>query len=347
MLHVLKGSHGSLLSYKTATTLGILHLHVNHMTAQSLPQETLPTKYSSLFQGIGKLKGVEVKLHIDETIAPVAQQPRRIPFHIRKKVETELANLEKKDIIECVYGPTPWVSPLVIIPKKNGEIRISVDMRVANQAITRERHPLPTVDDLIHTLNGATVFSKLDLRSGYHQVPLAPESRYITTFATHQGLWRYTRLNFGTNSASEIFQKTIQDQLQGITGTLNISDDVIVFGKTQAEHDKALDAVCQKFVESNVTLNKKKCEFNKSSVTFFGFTFSEKGIAPDPKKVEAIKNAPAPTTSSGVRSFLGMATYCAKFIPKFSDVSAPLRELTKKDVSFQSKSTPSMRSSDF
>ena len=189
-------------------------------------------------------------------------------------------------------------------------------MRVANQAITRERHPLPTVDDLIHTLNGATVFSKLDLRSGYHQVPLAPESRYITTFATHQGLWRYTRLNFGTNSASEMFQKTIQDQLQGITGTLNISDDVIVFGKTQAEHDKALDAVCQKFVESNVTLN-KKCEFNKSSVTFFGFTFSEKGIAPDPKKVEAIKNAPAPTTSSGVRSFLGMATYCAKFIPKF------------------------------
>ena len=185
-------------------------------------------------------------------------------------------------------------------------------MRVANQAITRERHPLPTVDDLIHTLNGATVFSKLDLRSGYHQVPLAPESRYITTFATHQGLWRYTRLNFGTNSASEMFQKTIQDQLQGITGTLNISDDVIVFGKTQAEHDKALDAVCQKFVESNVTLN-KKCEFNKSSVTFFGFTFSEKGIAPDPKKVEAIKNAPAPTTSSGVRSFLGMATYCAKF----------------------------------
>ena len=338
VLHVLKGNHGSLLSYKTATALGILHIQVNHVTDQSspcLPPGTLPTKYPSLFQGIGKIKGVEVKLHIDETITPIAQQPRRIPFHIRKKVETELTNLEEKGIIERVYGPTPWVSPLVITPKKNGEVRICVDMRAANQAITRERHPLPTVDDLIHTLNGATVFSKLDLRAGYHQVPLAQESRYITTFATHQGLWRYTRLNFGTNSASEIFQKTIQDQLRGITGALNISDDVIIFGKNQAEHDKALDAVCKKFVDMNVTLNKKKCEFNKPSVTFFGFVFSGKGVAPDPKKVEAIKNAPAPTTSSGVRSFLGMATYCAKFIPKFSDVSAPLRELTKKDVPFR------------
>ena len=207
-------------------------------------------------------------------------------------------------------------------------------MRVANQAITRERHPLPTVDDLIHTLNGATVFSKLDLRAGYHQVPLSPESRHITTFATHKGLWRYTQLNFGTNSASGIFQKTKQDQLQGIPGTLNISDDVIVYGKTQAEHDRALDVVCQKFSKASLTLNRKKCESNKSSVTFFGFVFSGKGVVPDPKKVQAIKSAPAPTTSSSVCSFLGMATYCAKFIPKFSDLSAPLRELTKRDEPF-------------
>ena len=193
---------------------------------------------------------------------------------------------------------------------------------------------MPTIDDLIHTLNSATVFSKLDLRAGYHQLSLAPESQYITTFTMHKGLWRYTRLNFGTNSASEIFQKTIQDQLRNVSGALNISDDVIVFGKTQADHDAALDAVCQKFAEVNLTLNKKKCEFNKPSVTFFGFVFSGKGIAPDPPKIEAIKNAPAPTTASGVCSFLGMATYCAKFIPKFSDVSAPLRELTKKDKQF-------------
>ncbi len=161
------------------------------------------------------------------------------------------------------------------------------------------------------------------------------ESRYITTFATHKGLWRYTRLNFGTNSASEIFQKAIQDQLQNIPNSLNISDDVIVFGKTKAEHDTALASVCQKFADSNLTLNKNKCEFNKPSITFFGFVFSDKGIAPDPDKVNSIKSAQAPTTASGVRSFLGMATYCAKFIHKFSDVSEPLRESTKKNQPFQ------------
>jgi len=112
---------------------------------------------------------------------------------------------------------------------------------------------------------------------------------------------------------------------------LNISDDVIVFGKTQAEHD---DSVFRKFAEVNFTLNKQRYEFNKSSLTFFGFVFSSKGIAPDPHKIETINNASPPTSTSAVRSFLGMATYCTKFIPNFSDASEPLRQLTKKDVPF-------------
>ena len=279
-----------------------------------------------MFKGIGKLKNVDIKLHIDETVPPVAQSARCIPFHMRKKVSKEL---------EKVEGPTPWVSPLVVIPKKNGDVRLCVDMRMANKAIKRERHPSPTVDDLIHILNGATVFSKLDLRAGYHQLTLAEESRYITTFTTHKGLRRYARLNFGTNSASETFQKVINEQTQDIPGSLNISDDVIVFGTTQANHDKALQAVLQKFSKVGLTLNKQKCEFNKSSLTFFGFVFSANGISPDPKKVQAIHEASPPDSISSVRSFSGMATYCAKFIPNFSEISQPLRKLTKKDTQFK------------
>ena len=332
-LHIIQGNHGSLLSYMTALDLGILDIHVNHV--KHMPAyEQLLKQYPALFDGIGKLKGVEVKLHIDPTVPPVAQKARRIPFHLRKKVEQELKNLEQQDIIEKANGPTPWVSPLVVIPKKNGDVRLCVDMRMANKAIKRERHPAPTIDDLIHTLNGATVFSKLDLRSGYHQLTIAPECREITTFATHKGLWRYSRLNFGTNSASEIFQKTINEQIHDIPGALNISDDVIIFGKTQSDHDAALKAVFQKFAKVNLTLNKSKCEFNKASITFFGFVFSSEGISPDPTKVESITSALPPTTTSAVRSFLGMATYCAKFIPNFSDISAPLRELTRKDQPF-------------
>ena len=334
-VHVLPGDNGSLLGYKTATSLGVIDVHVNKIATEMPEHERLIAQYPNLFKGIGNLKGVEVKLHIDKEVPPVAQQARRIPFHLRKQVEQELQHLETQGIIEDVEGPTPWVSPLVIIPKKNGEVRLCIDMRMANRAIKRERHLTPTTDDLIHTLNGATVFSKLDLRSGYHQLSLSRESRYITTFATHKGLKRYTRLNFGTNSASEIFQKIVNEQIRDIPGALNISDDVIIFGKTQAEHDAALCAVFKRFSEINLTLNKKKCEFNKPSLTFFGFVFSSQGIAPDPRKVEAIKAATPPTTASEVRSFLGMATYCAKFIPNFSDVSQPLRDLTKKDCPFQ------------
>lgn len=332
-MHVIQGNHGSLLSYKTASDLGLIDLKVNQIQSQQTTEELIQ-QFPKLFKGIGKLKGTEVKLHIDDSVPPVAQQPRRIPFHLRKQVSEELAQLEKQGIIEKVDGATPWVSPLVAIPKKNGSVRLCIDMREPNQAIRRERHPTPTIEDLTHILNGATVFSKLDLKAGYHQIPLAPESRYVTTFVTHEGLRRYTRLNFGTNSASEIFQNVISEQLRDIPGSFNISDDVIVFGKTQDDHDKALKSVFQRFSDVNLTLNKSKCEFNKDSIAFFGFVFSKDGIAPDPSKVQSIHNMSPPTSVQEVRSFLGMATFCAKFIPSFSDVAHPIRELIKKDVQF-------------
>ena len=158
------------------------------------------------------MKGKTAKLHVNDSAKPLAQKYRRLPFHIRDQVEAELKNLEDLDIIERAEGPTPWVSPIVVAPKKTG-IRICVDMRAANQAIERERHPVPTVEDLIVDLNGATVFSKIDLNQGYHQLELDEDSRSITTFAMHIGLFRYKRLSFGINSAAEIFQKSIEEVL--------------------------------------------------------------------------------------------------------------------------------------
>ena len=239
------------------------------------------------------MKGKTAKLHVNDSVKPLAQKYRRLPFHIRDQVEAELKTLEELDIIERAEGPTPWVSPIVVAPKKTG-IRICVDMRAANQAVERERHPVPTVEDLIVDLNGATVFSKIDLNQGYHQLELAEDSRSITTFATHIGLFRYKRLSFGINSAAEIFQKSIEEVLQGIDGVRNISDDIIVFGKSQADHDAALQAVLQKMRENNLTANPAKCLFNQSSIDFFGHRFSADGISADDKKVASLINASSP-----------------------------------------------------
>ena len=136
------------------------------------------------------------------------------------------------------------------------KVRVCVDMRQANRAIKRERHASPTMKEIIRDLNGAKVLSKLDLYQGYNQLELAPESRYITTFSTHLGLMRYTRLNFEVCSAAEIFQNVIRETLEGINGAINISDDILVLGKSQEEHDQNLRCVFQRLKEKGLTLNK-------------------------------------------------------------------------------------------
>ena len=267
-------------------------------------------------------------------VKPVVQRTRCIPFHLRSKVETELDKLLKDDIIEKVDSePTPWISPIVCVPKKNPEeIRVCVDMRQANKAIIRERHLMPTVDEIVHDLNGTAFFSKLDLRQGYHQLELEPSSRSITTFNTNVGIFRYKRLNFGISSASEIFQETVRSVIQSIPGAKNISDDILVFGKTQEEHDTALNATLKALHNSGLKLNRAKCEFNCDKITFFGLVFSKSGISPDPAKVSAIRGADRPSDVRELRSFLGMTSYCSRFIPDYSTVSEPLRRLTHADA---------------
>jgi hypothetical protein len=164
-------------------------------------------------------------------------------------VENKLQEMKELDIIEEVNGPTPWVSPLVIVPKPDGDIRVCVDMRQANGAIIRERHPIPTVDEVLYELNSATVFSKLDLKWGFHQIELEEDSRSITTFSTHSGLYRYKRLMFGISSAPEIYQNIIRQVLAGCEGTQNIADDIVVYGATVQEHDTRLRKVLERLQE--------------------------------------------------------------------------------------------------
>ena len=208
-------------------------------------------------------------------------------------------------------------------------------MREANKAISRERHLLPTLsDEVIHDLNGATVFSKLDLNQGYHQLPLHPDSKHITTFSTHMGLFRYKRLSFGINAA-EKFQNVIASAISDIPNVKNTSDDVIIYGVNVQEHDKALHAVLTRFQELNLTLRIHKCQFYVPQIEFFGMVFSSQGMSTDRAKVEAIKQADPPTSVSEVRSLLGMTNYVSRFIRNYADIVAPLRDLTRKGVEFK------------
>ena len=207
-------------------------------------------------------------------------------------------------------------------------------MRRANEAIERERHPIPTIEEVLHDLNGSTVFSKLDLKWSFHQVELETEWRRITTFITHRGLFQYRRLMFGITSAPEKYHKILKDVLIGCKGVADIADDLIIHGRGIKEHDENLLAVLRRLRERGLTLNERKGQFRLPKLTFFGHDLSSKGIAPSEEKVSAVQNAKPPQSTAEVRSFLGLVQYCAKFLPDFSQVAEPLRMLTRKDQQF-------------
>ena len=148
-------------------------------------------------------------------------------------------------------------------------------------------------------------------------------------------MYRYTRLNYGTNAAAEVFQNTLRQHLQGIDGVKNIADDILIFGRTRKEHDQALDKCLTRLSEKGLTLNRSKCKFLNTTLEFFGQIFSKDGTHPYPKRVEDLLNAPRPTNVHEVRSLLGMANYSSKYIQDYAIITAPLRELTKKNVKFK------------
>ena len=283
-------------------------------------------------EGIGKLKNYELHLHVDPNVKPVAQRRRPVPLSEREFVSEQTAELLKNDIIEEVTGTsTEWVSPIHIV-HKDGKRRMTIDMRMANEAISRVRKPIPLPDEVLTDLNGSCFFSKIDLNSAYLQIPLTQESRFITTFQTHEGLYRYKRLFFGVTSASEEFQGVMSKVLSGIPGCRNIADDIIVFGKSKEEHDEALHNVLTRLLESGLTINRSKCKFRKSSVDFFGFEVSDKGIKPLIK--DSLINMPKPTDKAEVRSYVGMVNFISRFIPRFSTKLAPISNLLSKDLDF-------------
>ena len=331
-----------LLGYSTATDLGILRVDPsgtlgtgNCNTVNDTLVGQLKAKYPGVFHGIGKLKGYQLKLHVDPSVTPVVQKMRRVPFSLKDKVTTKVNELLEKDIIEKVEGPTAWVSPVVVVPKASGDIRLRVDMRRANEAIIRERLPIPTIDEVLESLNGSAVFSKLDLRWGFHQIELDADSRDITAFATHDRILQYKRLSFGVNAAPEKYQHIITQSMAGLPGVANIADDLIVHGRDTEEHDKNLNSVLERLSEKQLTVNAEKCTFRMNKVVFMGLLLSKHGVGPTEEKVRAVVEASQPQTPSEVRSFLGLVGFSARFIPDFATTADPLRRLARKGEPFK------------
>jgi hypothetical protein len=250
-------------------------------------------------------------------------------------VKSELDAMIKQGVISPVTEPTTWCSGMVVVPKKNGNIRLCVDLTSLNKAVQREIHPMKSVDENLSKLKDSCFFSKLDANSGFWQLPLDEESQKLTTFITPFGRFFFNRLPFGISSAPEIYQRTMSNILHGLEneGVICHMDDVLIHGRTKEEHHQRVRKVLQRLQEAGITLN-SKCEFTKERIKFLGHVVSAKGIEADPGKVNAIKQFPTPVNIKDLQRFNGMINQVAKFLPGLAEITQPIRQLLRKDTTW-------------
>lgn len=319
-IYVMPSQHPPLLGFPAIQALGVIQFVDNVATPAVLRRD-------SLFEGLGELKE-EYVIRLRPGAKPFALSvPRRVPIPLHDVVREELQKLESEGVIRKVDHPTDWCAGMVVVPKTGGGYRICVDLTRLNEVVLRERHILPSVENILGRLGQAKVFSKLDATAGFHQVKLSEESQELTTFITPMGRFCFRRLPFGICSAPEYFERQMSRILEGLEGVVSMIDDILVFGTSKDEHDRRLQQVLQRLDEAGIKLNKKKCSFAATQVKFLGVLVSARGISPDPEKIEALEKLPIPSDVSGVRRLLGMANHVGRFIPHLSDVTAPIRAL--------------------
>ncbi|CAB3238863.1 unnamed protein product [Arctia plantaginis] len=266
---------------------------------------------------------------------PVYVRARTVPLALRARVQRELERLEAEGTIYRVEH-SEYGTPIVPVIKTNGDIRICGDYKVTiNRKLKREFYPLPRIEELFATLSGGKEFSKIDLTHAYLQTVLDEDSQKCTAITTHIGTFVYRRTPFGLSCIPEKFQKLMEETLRGVPGTVVFLDDICVTGPSRYEHLNNLKQVLIRLKDMGLTVKLNKCQFLQTSVKYLGFIIDQKGLHPDPNKVNAIVDAPTPTDVTQLKGFLGLLNYYGKFIPRLSTLLHPLHELLKKGVSWK------------
>ena len=316
-MFILKGATDNLLSRAAAKRLNLIS-RVNmvncDMNQGTGLMETGPAKFK-----------VASKTRDCQDFDPYSvNHARRMAIPLLPKVIAELDNMKSED--------TEWCAPIVPVPKAGGKkVRICVDLPRLNRVLVREKYPLPTVDDVLHKLSKSQVFTRLDARSGYWQIPLDEESSLLTIFITPVGRFKFKRLPFGVSCASEIFQWKMTELLRDISGVEIYQDDILAHAASVAEHDVIFNKVMDRLRTAGLKLNSKKCEIRKTQLELLGHHVSGVGIGPHPEKIVVVSDLKAPENVSEVRHIMGMVNYLGRFLQNLAETARPINGLLKKE----------------
>ena len=305
--------------------------------------------FSKNNKDIGRTQLIEMEIDTGDSL-PVAQSPYTLPLKHYDWVRQEIETLEKSGVIE--RSLSRWASPVIVVPKKSApdeppRRRLCVDYRKVNALQPEVKrtdkgtgclslYPLPKIDEMFSKLGGATIFSTIDLRSGYYHIGLTRESRAKSAFVFPMGKWQFKRTPFGLSQAPAYFQLLIDKVLMGCSGfAMGYLDDIIIFSKTEEEHLQHLEEIFIRLRKFGLKMKREKCSFFKKHIQYLGHLVSENGFKPLPEKLESIQKMPAPRTAKKVKQFLGLIGYYRKFVPHFADISRPLTKLTHHNVVFE------------
>jgi hypothetical protein len=295
-------------------------------------------EYSDVFPddlpGMPPDRDIEFIIELQPGTAPISKRPYRMPLNELAELKIQLQDLLDKGFIRP--SASPWGCPALFVKKKDNSLRLCVDYRPLNAVTIKNRYPLPRIDILFDQLAGAKVFSKIDLRSGYHQIKIRPCDIPKMAFSTRYGLYEYLVMSFGLTNAPSYFMYLMNSVFMPELDKFVVVfiDDILIYSKTKEDHVNHIRVVLQQLRDHRLYAKFSKCEFWLDSVKFLGHTISSEGISIDPTKVQEVMDWKPPTSVHQIRSFLGLAGYYHRFIPNFSKIAKPMTELLKKEVKF-------------
>jgi hypothetical protein len=285
--------------------------------------------------GLPPFRGIEHQIDLIPGVALPNRPPYRTNPEETKEIQRKVQELLDKGFVH--ESLSPCAIPVILVPKKDGTWIMCVDCRAINNIIVQYCHPIPWLDDMLDELSGSIIFTKIDLRSGYHQIRMKTGDEWKTTFKTKFGLYEWLVMPFGLTNAPSTFMRLMNHVLRAFIGKFVVVyfDDILIYSKSLDEHMIHVRLVLEELRKEKLFANLEKCSFCTDHVVFLGFVVSGKEVEVDETKVQAIKDWQTPVNVSQVRSFHGLAGFCRRFVRDFSTIAAPLNELTKKGVEFK------------